>query len=107
MSTMRTSAGFARMSSDVIIELMKLDLPEPVEPATSRWGIFARFATTWPPPTSLPTPIVIGWEALIAAPERSTSPRVTVSRSAFGISMPMALLPGMGERMRTSFDATA
>lgn len=43
---MRTSAGFARMSTLVIIELMKLDLPEPVEPATSRWGIFARFATT-------------------------------------------------------------
>ncbi len=46
MSTMRTSAGFARMSSDVIIEFTKLDLPEPVEPATSRCGIFARFATT-------------------------------------------------------------
>jgi hypothetical protein len=44
--TMRTSAGFARISRDVIIEFTKLDLPEPVEPATRRWGIFARFATT-------------------------------------------------------------
>ena len=36
----------ARMSRLVIIEFTKLDLPEPVEPATRRWGIFARFATT-------------------------------------------------------------
>ena len=61
MSTIRTSEGFARISRLVIIEFTKLDLPEPVDPATSRWGIFARFATTYPPPTSLPTPIVMGW----------------------------------------------
>ncbi len=29
-----------------IIELTNDDLPAPVAPATSRWGIFARFATT-------------------------------------------------------------
>ncbi len=46
MSTMRTSLGFARMRSDVIMELTKLDLPEPVDPATRRWGIFARLAMT-------------------------------------------------------------
>ena len=46
ISTIRTSDGFARMSRLVTIELTKLDLPEPVAPATSRWGIFARFATT-------------------------------------------------------------
>ena len=34
------------MSRLVIIELTKLDLPDPVEPATRRWGILARFATT-------------------------------------------------------------
>ena len=31
----------------------------------------------------------------------------TFSRSAFGISMPIADLPGMGLRMRTSAEATA
>jgi len=86
---------------------MKLDLPEPVEPATSRCGIFARLATTNPPSTSLPSPMVSGWLLLVAGPDRSTSPSDTISRSLFGISMPMALLPGIGERICTSLDATA
>ena len=107
MSTMRTSAGFARIRMLVIIELMKLDLPEPVAPATSRCGILARLATTKPPSTSLPSPMVIGCMLLAAAPERSTSPSETISRSLLGISMPIALLPGIGDRMLTSFDATA
>jgi len=104
---MRTSVGFDRMSSETIIEFTKLDLPEPVEPATSRWGIFARFASTKPPSTSLPTPIVIGWCALSAFCEASTSPSCTVSRSVFGISIPIADLPGIGERMRPWFERTA
>ncbi len=107
MSTMRTSAGFARMRIDVIIEFTKLDLPEPVDPATSRWGILARFATTKPPSTSLPSPMVMGCTLFVLAPERSTSPKETISRSLFGISTPIALLPGIGERMFTSFEATA
>jgi hypothetical protein len=37
-------SGVARDSSETSIELTKLDLPEPVEPATSRCGILARFA---------------------------------------------------------------
>ena len=40
----RTSSGVARDSSETSIELTKLDLPEPVDPATSRCGILARFA---------------------------------------------------------------
>ena len=42
----RTSSGVERMRIETIIELMKLDLPAPVAPATSMCGIFARFATT-------------------------------------------------------------
>ena len=38
---------------------------------------------------------------------RSTSPSETVSRSVLGISMPIADLPGIGLRMRTSAEATA
>ncbi len=91
----------------MIIEFTKLDFPDPVEPATRRCGIFARLATTKLPPTSLPTPIVSGCVLFCAAADRSTSPRATVSRSVFGISMPIALLPGIGERMRTSLEATA
>ena len=36
-----------------------------------------------------------------------TSPSATISRSAFGISIPTADLPGIGERIRTSLLATA
>ena len=92
---------------DVIIELMKEDFPAPVAPATRRCGIFARLATTYWPRTFLPTPTVRGWSAFCATWERRTSPSMTVSRSVLGISMPMADLPGMGERMRTSAEATA
>ncbi|CAB4339764.1 unannotated protein [freshwater metagenome] len=39
--------------------------------------------------------------------ERSTSPTATISRSEFGISIPTADLPGIGESMRISPLATA
>ena len=104
---MRTSSGVARMRTETIIEFTKLDLPAPVAPATSRWGILARLAVTYPPSTSLPTPMTIGCSVRLAALERSTSPSDTVSRSVFGISMPIADLPGMGDRIRTSALATA
>ncbi|MCY1463429.1 hypothetical protein D9M71_813230 [compost metagenome] len=105
--TIRTSSGVARMRMEVIIEFTNEDLPAPVAPATRRCGILARLATTYPPSTSLPTPMTIGWSVRRAFWLRSTSPRDTVSRSVLGISMPMADLPGMGLRIRTSELATA
>ena len=59
------------------------------------------------PSTSLPMPESIGFGSPTALSERSTSPKCTISRSSFGISMPMADLPGIGERIRTSELATA
>ncbi len=103
----RTSSGVERIRIEVIIELMKDDLPEPVAPATSRCGIFERFAKTKPPSTSLPSPTTIGWWSLRAVVDRSTSPRETISLSTLGISMPIADLPGIGLRIRTSALATA
>ena len=38
--------------------LIPTDLPEPVVPATSTWGILARSATTGLPTMSLPKPMV-------------------------------------------------
>ena len=65
-----------------MIELIQLDLPAPVAPATRRCGIFARFAQTDPPSTSLlPRPTTIGWWLDVAAVLRMTSPRLTSSRS--------------------------
>ncbi len=104
---MRTSSGVDRIRIEQMVALTKLDFPEPVAPATSRCGILARLATTKPPSTSLPSPTTRGWWSLRAALERSTSPRETISLSVFGISMPMADLPGIGLRMRTSALATA
>ncbi len=49
----------------------------------------------------------MGWSIFFATEERSTSPSTTVSRSMLGISMPIAILPGMGHRMRMSGLATA
>ena len=45
---------------------MKLDLPEPVAPATRRCGILAMLATTKPPSTSLPSATVSGWWSFFA-----------------------------------------
>src|SRR5450756_1438765 len=53
-SIIRTSSGVARIMTEVMRELTNLDLPEPVAPATSRWGILATLAITNPPSTSLP-----------------------------------------------------
>src|SRR3990170_3060064 len=101
----RTSSGVERIRIEQIIELMNDDLQEPVAPATSKWGIFDRLATTKPPSTSLPRPHTIGWWSLRALPLRRTSPRETISLSRLGISMPIADLPGIGLRMRTSAEA--
>ncbi len=51
----RTSVGSDLYSSDSSIALMPTDLPEPVVPATSRCGIFARSATIGLPAMSLPS----------------------------------------------------
>jgi hypothetical protein len=92
---------------DVISPLTQVDLPAPVAPAIRMCGIFARFATTVVPSTSLPRPTTIGWSSATAAGDRSTSPRLTISRSLLGISTPIADLPGIGDRMRTSALFTA
>ena len=90
-------------TSELIIE----DLPAPVAPATNKCGILAKLAQMKFPSTSLPSAITIGCGSPVATEERSTSPRATMSRSEFGISIPTADFPGIGERIRTSELATA
>ena len=54
MRIIRTSVGVALHRIEVISALTMTDLPEPVAPAISRWGIFAR-STAWArPATSRP-----------------------------------------------------
>ena len=107
MRIIRTSSGVARTRIDTISVLMQEDLPAPVAPAMRMCGILARLATTKPPSMSLPRPTIMGCWSRVAVPLRSTSPRDTCSRSVLGISTPTALLPGIGDRIRTSADFTA
>ena len=52
---MRTWSGVARTRIEVSSELMQLDLPAPVAPAMSTWGMAARFSITARPAMSRPT----------------------------------------------------
>ena len=73
----------------MIMVLTPTDFPEPVVPATRRWGISARSATTGLPVTS--TPSAIGrsaWNDLNFSLS-ITSRKKTVSRFLFGISRPI------------------
>ena len=107
MRMRRTSSGVARVSSDTSIELTKLDLPEPVEPATSRCGILARSAVTKSPSMSLPRPMSMGLCLLAVLGSVRTSASRTSSRSRLGTSIPTADLPGIGASSRTLSVATA
>ena len=102
-----TSSGVARASSEISIELMKLDLPEPVDPATNRCGIFARFHEMYSPSMSLPNAITSGWWSARVDGSVSTSASRTISLSTFGTSTPTADLPGIGASIRTLSVATA
>ena len=81
--------------------LMATDLPAPVAPAMSRWGMRARLATTGLPMTSKPSARLsmdgASWYSALLRMSR----RKTVFRTGLGISMPMAALPGMEPTMRT------
>ena len=67
----------------------------------------ARFAHKNDPSTSFPSAINIGWVSLDETDDLRTSPKATISRSEFGISIPTADLPGIGERILISPLATA
>ena len=54
----RTSSGCALYKIDRIMQLTPTDLPEPVVPATSKWGILAKLAITGAPAMSLPIAMV-------------------------------------------------
>ena len=82
-------------------------LPEPVAPAISRCGILDR-STAWArPATSRPSANV----SVDPDAEKSTSSRIrrsaTMLNSLLGISMPTALLPGIGASIRMLRAASA
>ena len=102
---MRTSSGVERSSTEVSIVLMQPDLPEPVVPAISRWGMRARSVQTAVPEMSLPSQTASG--LAVAGRSSKMSPSVTRFGERFGISTPTACFPGIGARMRISVVASA
>ena len=97
----RTSSGVAFSNMLNNMAFTPTDLPEPVVPATSRWGILARLATMGLPPISFPRANVSGEEDSVNTLAPSTSLRRTISRSSLGISMPTTDLPGITSTTRT------
>ena len=79
------------------MQLSPTDLPEPVVPATSRCGIAARSATIGSPAMFLPRIIGRLPGASAKSAEEASSLKEIVWRSALGSSMPITVLPGIGE----------
>ena len=73
------------------------DLPDPVVPATSKCGMAARSATMGSPAISLPRMIGRLPLASAKAAQAASSLKLTICRSALGNSIPITVLPGMGE----------
>ena len=90
-----------------MMEFMHEDLPEPVAPEMRMCGISARFSMTARPAMSRPMATSSGCAAAFPSLESRMSRSATSWRVRFGTSTPMADLPGIGARMRTSGDAMA
>ena len=92
-----------------MMEFMHDDFPEPVAPEIRMCGISARFAMTARPAMSRPMATSSG--CVVAVGRASFDSRMSRSETSwrvrFGTSTPMADLPGIGARMRTSGDAMA
>ena len=100
-----TSSGDALNSRLSNIALIPTDLPEPVVPATNRWGIRARSATVGTPEISLPKANVNGDGERSYASDDRTSLSLTISLFSFGISIPTTDFPGITSTTRTLMTA--
>ena len=105
--TILTSSGLVRINNEVTIELIQDDLPAPVWPAIKTCGNSERFKSLGLPAISKPNPTLSGWVNLVASLEDNTSPSDTSFLCLFGISIPIALLPGIGASNLTSGVANA
>jgi len=74
--------------------------PVPVAPAINRCGIVTRSEIIGLPTISLPNPNVSGDFACPKICEAATSLKTTTSRLAFGTSIPITALPGIGAIIR-------
>ena len=79
---------------------MHTDLPLPVAPAISRWGMRVRSPITGCPLTSAPSATLSLWRRSVNAADSIVSLRLTSCAALFGTSMPIADLPGMNGWIR-------
>ena len=105
--TIFTSSGLVLIKRDVTIELIHDDLPAPVWPAIKTWGSSDKLISLAWPEISNPSPTFKGWSNFFASGEVRTSPNETSLLCLFGISIPIALLPGIGAKSLTSGVAKA
>ena len=89
-----------------MIPLTATDLPEPVEPATSKCGILAKSKLRAVPLTAFPRGISSRFSGLVCDCSQS-SRKDTVAISELGTSIPTKDFPGIGASIRTSFAAKA
>ena len=83
-----------------MIVFTQTDFPEPVAPAMSKCGIFARSAITARPSRSLPSAIGSAARICRNSADSSTSRSTTISGVGLGTSTPTAPRPGIGATMR-------
>ena len=105
--TIFTSSGLVLTKREVTIEFIDEDLPAPVWPAIKTCGSSDKFKNLGLPDISNPNPTFKGWLSADASLDERTSPRDTSFLCLFGISIPMALLPGIGANNLTSGVARA
>ena len=105
MSSSFTSSGLERNSRLMMMLFTHTDLPLPVLPAMSRWGILHRSVTCATPAMSLPRAMPSGE---VMRRKLWLSKMLRMETAVFlwlGTSMPTAGLPGMGASIRTSATA--
>ena len=101
IKTSFTSSGLPLYRRLSRMELTQTDLPEPVVPAMSRCGIFARSVATMLPEMSRPSTTVSLLFSCLNSLESISSRMVTMPITLFGTSIPIAALPGIGASILT------
>ena len=102
-----TSSGLARIKILAKIQLIQTDLPDPVAPATNKWGVLLISQYFGLLKISLPR----ATNNLLSDFSWTNFSMISLTKTVVGfsldISIPTVLLPGIGAWIRTSFLASA
>ena len=101
-----TWSGLAFIKIDEMIPLTATDFPDPVEPATNKWGIRVKSNERTVPLTALPSGISNNLAGSVMDCSHN-SRKGTIATSVLGTSIPTKDFPGIGASIRTSLAAKA